>query len=125
MNTALWIVQILLGAAFIGAGAMKIAKAPQDLIDNGMAYVEDLSPNMLRFIGAVELLAGIGLILPPAVNVLPILAAVAAAGLVVTMIGAAVTHVRRNEYVPSLVINGALGGLALFVAIGRFGAYAF
>lgn len=124
MNTALWIIQILLGVAFAGAGFMKVTTPRDQLIEKGMAYVEDLSPNGVKAIGVLELLAGIGLVLPPAVNIVPILAAVAATGLVFTMIGAAATHVRRKEYMPSLVVNGVLGGLALLVAIGRFGTYA-
>lgn len=125
MNTALWIIQIVLGVAFAGAGIMKLTQPREQLIEKGMDYVEDLSPNAVKTIGGLEVLAGIGLILPPAVDILPILAAVAASGLVVTMIGAAVTHIRRKEYMPQLLVNGVLGGLALVVVIGRFGAYAF
>ena len=125
MNTALWIAQILLATAFLASGAMKVMKPHGDLIDSGMDYAEDFSPNSVKAIGAIEIVAAIGLVLPPAVDVLPNLAAFSAAGLVVTMIGAAIVHIRRKEYMPSLLVNAVLGGLALFVAIGRFGDYAF
>ncbi|MCZ7532639.1 MAG: DoxX family protein [Acidimicrobiia bacterium] len=125
MNSALWIVQIVLALAFLASGSMRIMKTHGDLIDSGMEYAEDFSPNSVNAIGAIEIVAAIGLVLPPAVDVLPNLAAFAAAGLVVIMIGAAIVHVRRKEYMPSLLINAVLGGLALFVAIGRFGDYAF
>ncbi len=125
MNTALWIIQILLGVAFAGAGVMKATTSRDQLIEKGMGYVEEISPNSVKAIGVLELLAGIGLVLPPAVNIMPTLTAIAATGLVITMVGAAATHVRRKEYMPSLLVNGVLGGLALLVAIGRFGAYAF
>jgi len=118
-------VQIALGLAFVGARVMKTTKPREELIENGMAYMEDLSPNAVKAIGALELLAGIGLVLPPAVDVLPVLSAFAAAGLVLIMIGAAVFHIRRAEFMPSLLVNAVLGGLALFVAIGRFGTYSF
>lgn len=63
--------------------------------------------------------------LPPAVDILPILTPLAATGLVITMVGALIVHVRRGEIGPKLMMNVVLGGLALFVAIGRFGDYAF
>jgi uncharacterized membrane protein YphA (DoxX/SURF4 family) len=125
MNTALWIAQIVLALAFLASGAMKVMKPRGDLIDSGMEYAEDFSPNSVKAIGIIEIVAAIGLVLPPAVDVLPNRAAFAAAGLVIIMIGAAVVHVRRKEYMPSLLVNAVLGGLALFVAIGRFGDYAF
>jgi hypothetical protein len=49
---------------------------------------------------------------------------VAAVGLAVLMLGAAVTHARRHEY-PTIAINLALAALAVFVAIERFGPHAF
>jgi hypothetical protein len=104
---------------------MKVMKPRGDLIDSGMEYAEDFSPNSVKAIGIIEIVAAIGLVLPPAVDVLPNRAAFAAAGLVIIMIGAAVVHVRRKEYMPSLLVNAVLGGLALFVAIRRFGDYAF
>jgi len=125
MNIALWAVQIVLALAFLASGTMKIMKPHTDLIESGMEYAEDFSPNSIKAIGAIEIVAAIGLVLPPAVGVLPNLAALAAAGLVGIMIGAAIVHVRRKEYMPSLLVNAVLGGLALFVAIGRFGDYAF
>ncbi|WP_326641060.1 DoxX family protein [Streptosporangium sp. NBC_01755] len=67
---------------------------------------------------------GIGLILPALTGVLPVLTPLAAAGLVVTMIGAIIVHVRRKEY-SALVMNLVLLVLAAFVAWGRFGPYAF
>ncbi|MFT5221892.1 MAG: putative membrane protein YphA (DoxX/SURF4 family) [Glaciecola sp.] len=125
MNTALWIAQIVLGLAFVGAGVMKATKSRAELKEKGFDYVEDLSDGGLKAIGVVEILAGIGLILPPAVDVLPILAGIAAAGLVIVMLGAIALHIRRKEYMPSLLVNGVLGGAALFIAVGRLGAQAF
>ncbi len=125
MNTALWIVQIVLALAFFASGAMKVMKPHRDLIDSGTEYAEDFSPNSIKAIGALEVLAAIGLVVPPALDVLPNLAAYAAAGLFLIMIVAAVVHIRRKEYMPSLLVNAVLGGLALFAAIGRFGTYSF
>lgn len=117
MNTALWIVQILLGLMFIAAGVMK-ATQPYEKIKGMLPWAEDFAPNTIKIIGTLELLGGIGLILPMLTNILPILTPLAAAGLVLTMIGAALTHFRRGEY-PGIAVNLVLLALAAFVVYGR------
>ena len=96
-----------------------------------MSYVLEMPARLRMFAGVAEGLAGIGLILPallrifPALlRILPWLTPVAAAGLVVLMLGAIVFHVRRREY-PNIGLNAVLGGLAAIVAWGRFGPYHF
>ena len=64
MTVALWIINILLAVAFLGAGAMKVAKKPEQLKESGMQWVEDVSPGLVKFIGVAEVLGAIGLILP-------------------------------------------------------------
>jgi hypothetical protein len=64
------------------------------------------------------------LIVPPLVHIAPILAPVAASGLVVTMIGAIVIHTRRREY-PNVAINVLLAIMAAVIAWGRFRPYSF
>ena len=68
------------------------------------------------------MLAAIGLILPPLTGILPILAPLAAAGIVVLQLGAIVVHVRRGEQ-KGIVVNIVILLLALFVALARFGAF--
>lgn len=53
-----------------------------------------------------------------------VLTPLAAAGLALTMAGAAIVHARRKEF-PDIAVNVVLGGLALLVAILRFGSYSF
>lgn len=118
MNTALWIVQILLALAFGMAGIMK-ATQPKEKLAQQMKWVEDFAPNTVKGIGTLELLAAIGLVLPALTGILPILTPLAAVGLVLTMIGAALTHLRRKE-TPMIAINAVLLALAVFVAYGRF-----
>lgn len=117
MNIALWIVQGILAAAFLMAGGMKLSQ-PKEKLATNMAWVEDFAPNTIRLIGGLEVLGAIGLILPMALGILPVLTGVAAIGLVLSMIGAAVTHIRRGE-MPMLAPNAVLGLLAAFVAVGR------
>lgn len=124
MNVTLWIITSLLAAAFLAAGLMKTTQSREKLASSGMAWVEDFSPGAVRTIGALEALAAIGLILPAVLDIAPVFVPLAATGLVLTMIGAAVVHARREEtqaILPSVVMLI----LAAVVAWGRFGPYAF
>ncbi|WP_327108259.1 DoxX family protein [Nonomuraea glycinis] len=124
MNIALWIVAGLLALLFLGAGAMKLTQPKAKLAASGLSWTEDFSDNTVKAIGGLEALAGLGLILPAALGILPVLTPLAATGLVLVMIGAAITHVRRKEY-PVIAANVVLLVAAAFVAWGRFGPYAF
>ena len=125
MNVVLWVLAALLAAVFLAAGAMKLTQSKEKLAANpSMAWSEKFPPGVIKMIGALEVLAAIGLILPAALEIVPVLVPLAAVGLVLMMIGAAVTHARRREYQP-VVINLVLLALAASVAWGRFGPYAF
>jgi uncharacterized membrane protein YphA (DoxX/SURF4 family) len=124
MNIALWVIAGLLAAAFLAAGTMKLVQPKEKLTSSGMAWAEDFSPGMIKTIGALELLAAIGLILPAALDIAPVLVPLAAVGLILVMVGAAITHVRRKEN-QAIVINVVLLALAAVVAWGRFGPYSF
>ncbi|MBK9746458.1 MAG: DoxX family protein [Chloroflexi bacterium] len=121
MDTALWILQVLLAVAFVGAGLMKLTQ-PKAKIAERMAWANDFSETQLKLIGLVELLGAVGLILPAVTRILPILTPLAAVGLVLTMIGAALTHIRRGE-MPMVIPNIVLLALAAIVAYGRFVAF--
>lgn len=118
MNIALWIVQILLALLFGMAGATKLTQ-PKEKLAVQMAWVNDFAPNTVKLIGGLELLAAIGLVAPMLTGILPILTPLAAVGLILTMIGAMLTHVRRNEN-PLVMANLVILLLAAFVAYGRF-----
>jgi uncharacterized membrane protein YphA (DoxX/SURF4 family) len=125
MNIVLWVLAGLLAAVFLGAGAAKLAQPKQKLVASpNMAWAEDFSPGALKTIGTLEVLGAIGLILPAALDIAPVLTPLAATGLAATMIGAAITHARRKE-TQAIVINLVLLALAVVVAWGRFGPYSF
>lgn len=125
MNTALWIIAGLLAVIFLAAGAMKLVKPKAELAANpNMAWSADFSPAAIKTIGALEVLAAIGLVAPAALGIVPVLVPVAALGIVALMIGAAITHARRKE-TQSVGLNVALLVLAAVVAWGRFGPYPF
>jgi len=124
VNVVLWILAGLLAAVFLAAGVTKVARSKEQLAGSGMAWVEDFSPGMVKLIGALEILAGIGVVLPAALDIAPVLVPIAALGLVLMMAGAALVHVRRkelNSIAPSLVLLV----LAAVLMWGRFGPYSF
>lgn len=114
---ALWAVQGLLGLAFVMAGQMKLFTAIPELAKM-LPWASTVPEALVRFIGASELLGGLGLILPAATRIKPMLTPLAAAGLVLVMILAGGFHVTRGEF-GALPINFVLGGLAAFIAWGR------
>jgi uncharacterized membrane protein YphA (DoxX/SURF4 family) len=124
MNIALWVAAGMLAMAFLAAGSIKLSR-PREKLKERMAWVEDFSDAQVRTIGGLEVLGAIGVVVPGILKVVPILVPLAATGLALTMIGAIVVHARRGEIKDSLVANLVLLVLAVFVAWGRFGPYAF
>jgi uncharacterized membrane protein YphA (DoxX/SURF4 family) len=124
MNLALWIIAIILAVVFGASGLMKLVVPKEKLVGAGQGWAQDVSPTNIRLIGVAEVLGALGLILPAALNIAPILVPLAAVGLAFVMVGAAVTHARRKE-VPNVAVNAVLLVLALVVAWGRLGPYPF
>ena len=122
-NVVLWVLQGVLAAMFLTAGLMKSTQAKDKLVKN-LPWVEDFSAGTVRFIGVMELLAAIGLIVPAVTGVPVILSPLAATGLAVLMLLAALTHVRRREP-GAVVFTLVLLAAAAVVAWGRFGPYSF
>jgi uncharacterized membrane protein YphA (DoxX/SURF4 family) len=118
MNIVLWVVQVLLAIAFLGAGFMKVSQ-PIDKLKKNMGWVTHTTPGIVKLVGALEILGGLGLLLPGLTHILPILTAIAAIGLVLTMIGAAIVHIRLKE-AAALAAPIILLLLSLFIVIGRF-----
>jgi uncharacterized membrane protein YphA (DoxX/SURF4 family) len=118
MNTAIWIAQILLALAFGMVGIGKLTQ-PREKLQEKMKWVEDFSPGVLKVIGALELLAAIGLIIPAVTGILPVFTPLAAVGLILIMGGAMLAHIRRRE-LPMLIPNMVLLLLSAFVVYGRF-----
>jgi len=124
MNALLWTLQIVLALIFAGAGATKLIQPRDKLAKTLGGWVDDFPAQLLKPLGMAELLGAIGLIVPPLVHIAPILTAVAASALLLTMIGAMVTHKRRHEFT-NVAANVLLAVMAAVVAWGRFGPYSF
>lgn len=124
MNVVLWVVAGFLAVAFLVSGGVKLARSKDQIVASGMGWAEDFPPGVIKAIGALEALGAVGLVLPALLDVAPVLVPLAATGLVLVMVGAAITHARRKEY-PMIGVNLVLGLLAAVVAWDRFGPYAF
>jgi hypothetical protein len=114
MTYALWIVQVLLALLFLFSGGMKLV-----LPLEALAGPVPLPGAFVRFIGVAEVLGAIGLILPGLLRIRPGLTPLAAAGLVVIMIGATAVTLVGGDVALALVPL-VVGLLAAFVAYGRW-----
>jgi uncharacterized membrane protein YphA (DoxX/SURF4 family) len=123
VNIVLWIIASLLAVAFFMAGLMKTI-TPKEKLAEKMEWAQDFSAGNIKLIGIVEVLGALGLILPAAFGVATILTPLAATGLAITMVLAALVHARRGEN-NQIPVNIVLLVLAAFVAIMRFGPNAF
>ncbi|MBL9005259.1 MAG: DoxX family protein [Myxococcales bacterium] len=115
LHIALWVAQALLAVGFGMAGLMKLTTPYQQLVSS-QAWAQSMPEALLRFIGLSEVAGALGVILPAATRIKPILTPIAAVGLVIIMILAAGVHLLHGE--PPLA-NVVLGALAALVAWGR------
>ena len=124
MNIILWIVTIFLAAGFLAGGVAMLVLSKERFRNafDGWRYADDFPDGFLKVIGVMKVLAAAGLILPAALDIDPVLVPLAALGLVLLMVGAAITHARRKEN-QAIVINLVFIVLAGVVVWGRFGPY--
>ena len=127
LNVALWIVAGILAAVFLISSSTKVFVPKEKLAGMGggaSRWVEDFSPGALKAIGALEFLAAVGLIVPAALGIAPVLVPLAATGAVLLFAGAVIMRLRRGERA-TIVPDLAYLAMAAFVAWGRFGPGSF
>jgi uncharacterized membrane protein YphA (DoxX/SURF4 family) len=112
---ALWIIQTLLGLLFLFSGSMKFVMSVAEMTKD----TPWMAGWFLHFIGVMEILGGLGLILPSALRIRPGLTPLAAAGLVIIMIGATVITLGTLGIGPAM-LPLIVGILCVFVAYGRW-----
>jgi DoxX-like family len=117
MVTVLWVAQVALALLFVGVGALKSFGSPAGLAARLKTF-GDVPLWQVRAIGIVEILGGLGVLLPTATGLLPWLAPLAAGGLVLMMAAAGGAHFVRGEQ-SRLPINALILVVAAFVAYGR------
>lgn len=114
MNRLLWVIQVLLALLFLFAGGTKLVMSAAELTGQ-----TPLPAWFLRFIGVMEILGGLGLVLPGMLRIRTALTPLAAAGLSIIMAGAVVISIQAMG--PAMAtLPFVAGALALFVAYGRW-----
>lgn len=121
MSIFLWILQAILAAVIGMSGVGKLVQSKDDLAEQ-YPWAHDFSRTTVWVIGVVEIVGAIGLIAPAATGIAPILTPIAAVGLGVFALLAAILHIRRKEGRGVLVVM-VLFGIAAVIAWGRFGPY--
>jgi uncharacterized membrane protein YphA (DoxX/SURF4 family) len=125
MNLTLWIIAGLLAVVYLAAGIGKLIVPKEKLAAiSGAGWVEEFSAGFVKALGAVEILGAVGLILPALLDIAPVLVPLAALGLGLIMIGAAIVEFRRQEF-KHMLLNLTYLALAGFVAWGRLGPESF
>jgi uncharacterized membrane protein YphA (DoxX/SURF4 family) len=119
MNVVLWVIQILLALLFLFAGGTKLVLSLEVLNSMGSPDQVRLPGLLLRFIGTCEVLGALGLVLPGLLRIRQGLTPLAAAGLVIIMIGATVITAIGDGVGPAIVPLLVCLLLA-FVAYGRW-----
>jgi uncharacterized membrane protein YphA (DoxX/SURF4 family) len=114
MNIVLWVLQLLLAAAFFAHGWLFLSPPPE--------MVEQMNASLPRwfqlFLGIAEILAAVGLTLPALTRIMPWLVSWAAAGIMIVMVSATGFHLMRGE-ISAAAITLVLLGMATFVAYMR------
>jgi hypothetical protein len=119
MNIALWILQGLLAFAMFGGGAFKLA-TPHAKVAEKMRWAATWPPGRVKLLSLAEVLGAVGLIVPWATGVVPVLTPIAACCLLVLMLGAVKTHLDLEEpFLPPAILSA----FALLIALGRFGVF--
>jgi DoxX-like family len=113
----MWAIQIFLAVAFGAAGTMKLVRSKAQLAANPhMGWVHSVPEDRIKLLGVAEILGAIGLVVPIATGIAPILTRVAAVCLATLMGGAAATHTMRGE---SAAVSTILAVLVIAVAAFR------
>ena len=113
-SARLWTAQSVLAALFLFAGVFKLI-TPTDVL----AAQSHMSGDFIKFIGICETLGALGLILPGLTKIRPELTPLAAAGLVIIMIGAVVTSIVQGAGIGA-AFPGVVGVIAFYIARGRW-----
>lgn len=117
MNILLWVLQIMLACLCISGGAFQIFKI-EDL-QKGVAAMRALPRGLWAFLGAFGCLAGLGLILPGALHVLPILTPIAAAAVAAESVLITAFYIYYGDRSP-VSYSVAMAVMAAVISYGRF-----
>ncbi|WP_167131574.1 DoxX family protein [Paramicrobacterium chengjingii] len=118
MSIALWIVAGVFAIGYIAGGIVKLTWSYEKYAAK-LPWAGDFTPGNVKFMGIIEVLGGLGLVLPGLLGIASVLVPVAASGMALYMAGAVTERIRRAEYTDLLGDLVFLVGM-LFIAWGRF-----
>ena len=95
LNIAVWICQILLSATLLWAAYMKLF-TPADKLAKMWSWTAD-NATLTKITGIVDLLGGLGILLPSALRIKPVLSIYAGYGIIALMVAASIFHISRGE----------------------------
>jgi hypothetical protein len=118
MTVAYWIIAALLALVYLYSGGLKVLRSP-DLLRPMMGWIDTVPLRLGRTIGVLEVLGGLGLILPPLTGIAPALALASAIGLLLIQVGAISLHLRRGEakLIRFNIVLLVLAGSAVWLSI--------
>ncbi|MCC3270737.1 DoxX family protein [Arthrobacter gengyunqii] len=116
MSVFLWILQIVLALMFVGIGGLRLVSPAPRL--RRLPWTDGYPLAAIRALGALELVAGLLVLVPGMLGWSPLLTAVAAGGLAVLMALAVLMHLRRGQQ-QSAVLPAILLVMAGIVLWGR------
>ncbi len=119
MNTVVWVCQGLLAILFLVSGGAKISMSRERLLATGQTGIAPFPMPVIRLTAAAELLGAVGLVVPWASGVLPLLTPTAAVGLAAVMVGAAGSHLHLREP-RTAAVNMVILLVCVFIAVTRF-----
>jgi uncharacterized membrane protein YphA (DoxX/SURF4 family) len=117
LRIGLWAVQILLFLVFTGTGVWKLL-TPVPQLAAMIPWAGEVPAPFLHATAVLDLLGGVGILLPTVTRIAPRLTVLAALGCAVLQVGAIVFHLSRGEAADT-PFNVLLAALALVVAWGR------
>lgn len=116
LPVALWGTQGLLATFFVYAGVSKLF-TPADQLAAMIPWTGEYGA-LVTIAGLADLAGGLGILLPSLTRIQPRLTVLAALGLIVLQVFAAVFHLSRGE-LAALPVNAILIALSVFVLWGR------
>ena len=112
LNTLLWIAQVFVAVVVALTGIIKMV-VPKEKLAKKMHWAASWPEARVKLLGLAEVAGAVGLIVPTATGILPVLTAVAALCVGVLMAGAVRTHQRLGEgFAPAAVIGLLCAGIA-------------
>jgi uncharacterized membrane protein YphA (DoxX/SURF4 family) len=93
----LGILNAILAAVFTYTGTFKLSQSKEVLRESGMGWVDDMPAGAAKVIGIAEILGAVGLTAPLVTGIGRVLTPVASVALVLLLLGAVATHLRRHE----------------------------